>query len=251
MQWEEVETCNFCGGRNSAEYLNSETPSWYGGRPMRLVECLDCHLVFANPRPNLHELYKGYLAGSEQARKLTERKLARPGVHDVHRKLVETAAGYHKGQPERLLDMGCGAGTLIEEASKLGLESWGNDVNFYSIERLRSMGLKALHGFTHEIDLPEDYFDIVTNTDYLEHSYIPFDDLKTCYRSLRSGGVLYLKTLYLDCPNHLINDDGWKLFGAGHFHFFWPRVLFNMIKKAGFQVIDIKSGPLITFIAGK
>jgi SAM-dependent methyltransferase len=250
LTWEDVLVCNFCGGARRSPYLKSRVPHWYEGRPLRLVACRSCGLVFAAPRPVARQGHESSRNGGDGGREAYERKLLRPNVAKVHRRHVERALA-QLGRPARsLFDMGCGAGTVLHAARALGLEASGNDINHYAIERLREAGFPAVHGFTSELQLTGQY-DIVTNFDYLEHTHTPFDDLKTCFELLAPDGILYLKTLYLGSADHRRDGEGWKLFGPGHFHFFFPEVLLAMIREAGFMVEHVETPQLIFVLARK
>lgn len=247
MHWIAADKYNFCKNTASSLYLISDIPHWYAGRPMELHQCDACGLVRASPRPDPLELYRNYLNASESARIITDRKLNRPNVRLRHRAAIEEAISYADREVDSLYDMGCGAGTIMMEARDMGLVAEGNDVNKASIEMLSSLGLKAYLGFSKDVN-PGRTYDIVTNLDYLEHSYEPFDDLNTCYRILNTGGVLYLKTLYLGCPNHVRDGEGWNLFGNGHFHYFFPDTLREMVIAAGFEIAEFKLAALVTVI---
>ncbi len=249
MQWNEVAACNNCGATGSKLYLESSAPRWYEGRALRLVECTDCGLVRVSPRPDRQELYRDYLAGGPEAQDAVQRKLDRKNVHDVHRKHVDTAITALGRTPELLYDMGCGAGTVMTAAREMGLVAEGNDINKAAVDRLREDGFHALHGFTDELDLPSERYDVVINFDYLEHSYLPKEDLATCLRILRPGGIMYVKTLYLGCPAHVEKGERWQLFGIGHFHFFSSDLLCTMIRNAGFEIVDVSLGQLVFIIA--
>jgi hypothetical protein len=250
MEWNEVTACNFCGGPASALYMRSHVPNWYQGKPLELYQCEGCGLVRASPRPDPRALYRNYLAGTDKVREITMRKLERPNVLLHHRRAIEDAMGFARRAVHSLYDMGCGAGTVMMEARRLGLEAEGNDLNRASIDMLVADGFKARCGFTRELEFDRGY-DVVMNLDYLEHSYEPFDDLKTSHRILNQGGVLYLKTLYLGCPNHLLDGEHWNLFGNGHFHFFHPDTLKAMVREAGFSIVSCKTAALITIAAVK
>ena len=72
----------------------------------------------------------------------------------------------------------------------------------------------------------------------------------------RPSGVIYVKTLFLDCAAHLMNDDRWTLLGMpqpgeSHFYYYRPRVLTEMIKAAGFELCYVRIGQVIAVIARK
>lgn len=251
FRWETVETCNHCGSSERTLYMESDVPPWYEGRPLRLEQCSGCGLVYASPRPLAEDLYVGYMSANDKAEELFFRKRARAGILEGHGKIIDEAAAYLDRAPKTLFDMGCGAGTILLAARERGIEAEGNDVNRFSIDHLKGEGFNAHFGFTDQVDLPEGRFDIVTNLDYLEHTYQPMDDLHRCARMLAPGGVLYLKTLYLDCPRHKEMGPGWNLFGPGHFHFFPAETLRAMVLDAGLEIVKVKTVGLITIIARK
>ena len=254
--WQNVDECNYCQGRDFTLYLKSKAPRWYKDEPLTLLQCANCGLVFASPRPDPHQLYHDYLTGGPKSEEAVDRKYNRPNVMSIHSKAVETALEFYTaatGRPAenlRLFDMGCGAGTILEAARLKGIEAEGNEINLAAIKRLNELGFTAYHGFTHDLDLPKASYDIVINFDYVEHSYTPLEDLYTCNEILRDGGLMYLKTLYLDCPDHIIKEDAYQLFGSEHFHYFPVRTLCSMIKTAGFDIIDLKLERLV-FIAAR
>ena len=178
------------------------------------------------------------------------RKLARDRVDEHHGRAIETAQKFAERPVKSLFDMGCGAGTLMTAARNRGIESEGNDLNKASIDRLKAMGFMAYQGFTQQLSINRTY-DMVMNLDYLEHSYNPTEDLALCHRILNPGGVLYLKTLYLGCPNHVAYGAGWGLFGNGHFHYFFPETLNAMVVKSGFRVKHVETKGLILIIGVK
>ena len=243
MDWEEA-TCDFCGSGKRRIYLKSRVPGWYEGRPLRLVECRSCGLVYASPRPVWSQLYAGHLAGNEDARALYARKLARPNVRAIHRKHVEDVVQLYGRRPDSLFDMGCGAGTLMEAARDQGIEASGNDINAVSVGILRDQGFDVRLGRTREMDTGRK-FDIVVCFDYLEHTYEPLADLRVCRDILKEDGFLYLKTLFLGSKDHRRLGESWQLFGIGHFHFFPLDVLVAMVAAAGFRLEYLKTTGLV------
>lgn len=250
MRWYDVTQCEYCGDQNSSVYLRSYVPNWYEKRPLTLVECNNCRLVRASPRPDPDDLYVNYISGGGKAKEIAMRKLARDNVGKHHRRAIESAMSFARRPVESLFDIGCGAGTLMMEGRALGIEAEGNDLNKAAIDHLKELGFNAYLGFTQNIDFPRTY-DMVMNLDYLEHSYEPTADLRLNFNMLNSGGVLYLKTLYLGCPKHVANGSAWGLFGNGHFHYFFPDTLRKMVESAGFEVAHYETKGLIVIVGIK
>ena len=248
MDWETVGACNFCGHTSVRLYMKAKIANWYANRPLRLVECRACNLVYVSPRPVFP--YPGPQSDEVEGQIAFERKSARKNVAETHRRHLMNAIE-RLGTPARsLFDMGCGAGTLMTVAQEAGLEVAGNEINPYSVRKLTAEGFKIYASRNCELKVDRT-FDIVINFDCLEHSYEPFDDLQMCHKLLNDGGILHLKTLFLNSYHHREEGAGWRLFGKGHFHFFTPDVLLSMIRKAGFQIEHVETSNLIFVTARK
>lgn len=248
MEWEQV-NCEYCGSDKSTLYLESPIPNWYEGKEIRLVECDKCELIYANPRPIESDLYRRFMTDSPFAKTITERKRARKNVGEVHNHVIDEVMEYHP-TAQSLFDFGCGAGTLIEAASERGLKAGGNDLNWYSTEQLKKAGFDVRKCFNAEVDTTAKY-DVATMLDVLEHSFTPNVDLNVAYDLLSDDGLLFAKTLYIGSPRHQADGEAWPLFGQGHFHYFKPDVLRQMIESAGFEILHSREAALIRIIARK
>lgn len=238
--------CAFCGSDNIVQYMTSKVIPWYGGDEFRLVRCQDCGLVYNSPRPT--EAYAVDFV-VQQNQYMFYRKLNRTNVQDIHDRMAKEFLQKCPGA-KKAFDMAFGAGTLMHAFRKLGIEVEGNEINDFSVQKLREQGFKVFQSTTRELEIDTKY-DIVTMLDYLEHTYTPFDDLLKAHSMLKPGGMLYLKTLYLGSPPHIQKGELWQLFGIGHFYYFTPKVLLGMIRNAGFEIIDTRLDNLIHVSARK
>jgi hypothetical protein len=240
MRWETVRGCNFCGGTNARDFLKLSTSNWYDNRPLHLEECGDCRLVRASPRPERRDVYRDHIIGTAKALQPVRKRISRANVIANHRRLLESVAQFTKRPLRSIYEMGCGAGTILMAARTLGMEGEGNDVNLVAVRMLQELGFKVRHGFTNELDFRGMNFDGVVAFNYLEESYEPFDDLKRGHDLLKQGGVMYIRSLYLGCPEHRAAGEAWKVFGAGNYHYCHPETLRSMIEAAGLKILDTR-----------
>ncbi len=149
-----------------------------------------------------------------------------------------------------ILDIGCGFGYFLKLCDEEGWETYGVDISEYAIGRARSITKAKL--FVHDVEkgLPmfnEDFFDIVTMIDVLEHLYSPFKVVKEIYRILKPGGFMIITTPNLNALARFL----WKIIGKEkrwygfidktHIHLFTPLSLKHLVEKAGFRIINLKT----------
>ncbi|MFA7160267.1 MAG: hypothetical protein WC299_13285, partial [Kiritimatiellia bacterium] len=85
-------------------------------RPERIVRCLDCGLIYASPSINIGTMHAMY-AGMEDETYLSEENGRRQSARIMLNRIMRFKAG------GRLLDIGCAAGLLLDEAAKLGWQT--------------------------------------------------------------------------------------------------------------------------------
>ena len=122
---------------------------------------------------------------------------------------------YKNNEPGKMLDIGANKGFLLEQALKDG-----HDV--YGVELVRETMLPFITTypkFTNNIfferfskvsnKFSNDYFDIITATDVLEHLEDPVEDVKNIYRILKKSGIFVAQTPDVDCDNSVNQKCKW------------------------------------------
>jgi SAM-dependent methyltransferase len=142
-------------------------------------------------------LYTSHLPDAESAEDYDiyyhEENLTPPDF--MNRRLDEIIAefdGYR--QNGRFLDVGFGAGTLLEAARRAGWQAFGVEVARRAFDQVRDLGFEVFCGTLQEARYPDNYFDVVTASELLEHLSDPQEVLNEIARVLRPGGLLWLTT---------------------------------------------------------
>jgi SAM-dependent methyltransferase len=156
-----------------------------------LAECPACGFVYAKYLPPAEFLDRVYDAVIDQ-------EVAREQSESLGRMTVQ----YHVGSlvcgeledtnPDkavfRVLDFGCGYGTLVRALASTRVQAVGFETSARRIELMRSHGLRVCS--TVEELRREPLFDAITLVDVLEHVALPRDVLTLCHALLSDGGFL-------------------------------------------------------------
>src|SRR4051812_44663096 len=116
-----------------------------------LVRCRSCSTLFTARLPDVAESldYDAYYHPGN---------LEVPAF--VRGRLNELVGGFERYRSQnRWLDVGCGAGTLLEAVRERGWEAIGTEVSHGAAEAVRQRGFDVRVGELNEIDLPQQGFD--------------------------------------------------------------------------------------------
>jgi len=91
---------------------------------------------------------------------------------------------------DKILEVGCGRGFLVEEMQKITPDTSGIDINAKAIENGVTENLTAMDAT--KIDFPADYFDKIYSCHTIEHIKETKDFLKEIERILKPGGKALL-----------------------------------------------------------
>lgn len=243
----EYVNCNLCGSddtellypstlagdlsKNNAQRYRCTSRS-YGLHPP-IVRCKMCGLVYANPRreggiilDNYKRVVDDTYLEERKGRVLTFRRNLRP-----LEELVSPADG------PRLLDVGCYTGVFLGIAQGRGWEAWGVEPSRWAVREARRRGLRVAVGTLREAEFPDDFFDVVTMWDVIEHFTDPMGELREVKRILKRDGVVCIHTMNIESTFARLMGNRWPWLMEMHLYYFSPRTLAMMSERAGFQVI--------------
>lgn len=132
----------------------------------------------------------------------------------------------------RILDAGCGTGAMLEELAKKYWSCFGADVSPKSISFCKQRGIKNVRAVNFEKKLPfkNNFFNVITCLDVLEHVTNDQKLLGEFYRILTPGGRLYLTV-----PAYNFFWTYWDEI-LGHKRRYRRSDLIKRLKKTGFAV---------------
>lgn len=238
--------CNLCGSRDARlvypSTLNRATPdasdfrctsAAYGVHPP-IVRCRVCDLMYANPRWNPKLVRENYnvvedptYVEEREGRVLTFQRNLQP-FEDLIAENSET---------RRLLDVGCHIGVMVELAQERGWEAWGVEPSKWAAEQAQKRGLHVINSILAEANLQDNYFDVVTMWDVIEHLPDPAAELVNVHRVLKPGGIFAIHTIDIESLFARFMGKRWPWLMEMHLYYFSPRTLGKMLEKNGFKVV--------------
>ena len=143
----------------------------------------------------------------------------------------------------RILDIGCATGIFLSGMQRHGWDCYGVEPSEYAANYAKMrFGLKVFHGYLEDMDYPDDYFDVVTLWDVLEHIPDPGRALDIIHRVLKPDGIL-ICTL----PNATGWERAWfREYWSGwdvprHYNTFTPKTITTFLNNHHFMVKEIFS----------
>ena len=238
--------CNLCGARDATLFYPSTltnpslnaadfrcTSSVYGVHPP-IVRCNVCGLVYANPRWDSSLVSASYSVIEDPT--YVEERDGR--VLTFSRNLAPFESLVASNSPtRRLLDVGCHIGVMIELAQARGWEAWGIEPSVWAAEQARARGLHVVTGTLSDAQIPENYFDVVTMWDVIEHLTDPAAEVRNVHRVLKPGGVFAIHTIDIESFFARAMGNRWPWLMEMHLYYFSPRTLSKMLAQHGFHLI--------------
>jgi 2-polyprenyl-3-methyl-5-hydroxy-6-metoxy-1,4-benzoquinol methylase len=254
--------CNNCGSTASSlvtegvehEYKNTTSDVF------RVVKCLDCGLVYLNPRPDVSELstiypseYYAYHLAEKNVEKENTASLLYKARRHVYLSRLEKALSLctEKGNL-RVLDIGCADGRALnwyKQVRSADVETFGVDFDKNAVELAKNAGHTVYSGRFEEVELPEQFFDLVVATHVIEHVSDPKAFAKRAFEVLKPGGIFLIET-----PNIDAADARWfknRHWGGYHFPRHWifysPTTLKRLVEECGFTIVETQYHPAPAF----
>lgn len=240
----EAVACYQCGSENSMPLVIAEED--LTGKPGRFlfVTCQQCGLAYQNPRLKLEHIAGYYDDEYIAHRKKTDWGPLKPlyewamGKHDRDKlALVNRFVSLDAGS--RVLDVGCGAGTFLDEVRKQH-GAIVSGVDFKDLTHLPSFASIDFHlGLFYEQSFPDRRFDLITMWHFLEHDYDPVRTLAHARSLLAENGRVVIEVPRLDSATYRMFKERWPgLQAPQHTALYSRKSLLDMIATSGLEVVE-------------
>jgi SAM-dependent methyltransferase len=144
------------------------------------------------------------------------------------------------GGPGRLLDVGCGAGALLNVARDLGWNCEGQEISPIGAAEAISRGHRIQVGELIDCKYPANSFDVVTMIEVVEHIRDPRPTTEAALTLLRPGGWLFITTGDIGSVGARMQGCRWNYIRPpGHVSYFGRRSLSLALAASGFDEITM------------
>ena len=145
----------------------------------------------------------------------------------------------------RVLDIGCAFGYFLKCCDDYMLETYGVDISDYAIQQAREITKAKL--LTHDINgglamFVDNFFDLITIFDTIEHLASPYNLLKGVHRVLRPEGKVIITVDNLHAIARIWKRGKWQGFAEEtHLYLFTPSSLKFLLERSGFEITRLET----------
>lgn len=237
--------CNLCGEddyRVRIRPMNSQFDlqtvfSASGGirGTQQIVKCRHCGLMYVNPRVKTDCVLGAYSNAVDELYVSQEK-----GRKQTFSRVFRLIEHYMQG-PGKILDVGAASGFFLQVAKEKGWKPYGVEPSCWMAEwGNRRFKVNIKPGVLRAAAFPDNFFDVVTMWDVLEHTPDPLAELKESHRILKDGGIIIINYPDVGSWPARISGSRWWFFLSVHLYYFSPDTIESMLIKAGFSPLSFR-----------
>ena len=141
----------------------------------------------------------------------------------------------------KILDVGCATGFFLEKAKSKGFEPYGLELSEFSFKKAQNkFGDHIFWGTIEEIPFENNFFDVITMFDLLEHVKNPVTTLRCCKKILKPKGIIAAVLPDTSSISAKLMGKNWTHYKKEHLFYFSKQTISYLIKQESFEVIKNK-----------
>lgn len=246
VEIEDLADCEVCGSPFHSElYLSTASThesekfncsSEHHGSHGRIVKCLQCGIVYTNPRLPEDKMLALYADVDDDI--YLENIDAREVTFSYNlKKILPFVSSRGK-----LLEVGSYYGVALSVAKEYGYDVYGVEPSSKARQMAKEkFGVNTLAPTLAELEGYESEFDIVTSWDVLEHMVHPMKELALVSDKLQEGGVFAFSTLDFGNWYPKLLGEKWPWMMDMHIYYFDQKDIKYMLQKSGMELVHTES----------
>ncbi|PLY08704.1 MAG: hypothetical protein C0626_12715 [Arcobacter sp.] len=206
-------------------------------------KCPQCNTLFVNPRPDESQL-KWWYSNSKHAQHSNEilqnTESKRIELYETRIKNFLNRVPTHIN---KILEFGCGNGISLQLLKKINpkLNLLGIDLTPASVESCKEKGIPCKLADINDFALDNNLsYDAVVSFEVIEHLVNPEFVLNSINTILKKDGFVYMSMPNYHSYDFLEIGEGYRnLFAPGHLNYFNPDSIKLLLKRCGFEDIQV------------
>ena len=205
----------------------------------RIVRCNTCNVQLRVPQPSheeLRKIYANYYHPWKVENDVAE-IIQLSKTKTFERRLHEIQNYVRRG---KILDVGCAAGYFLESAKNEGFEPYGVELSesFFK-ETHHKLGDSIYRGTIEDIPCENNFFDVITMFDLLEHVKDPISTLRRCRKILMPNGIIAAVLPNTSSLTAKLMRKNWMHYKKEHLFYFSKKTISALLKQESFDVIKV------------
>jgi len=226
--------CRLCSSKNTRFLFSKQTFLNYDDKMWDIYECFDCGLKFI-----LNDQYPSFDYEKFYNFRYKDRILDDNYIHQGGKYWKREAKILSRLLPKeniRILDIGCNAGNFLYHAPKSWVK-YGVELSALAIIG-KKHGLNILQQNVEDIEIDDNFFDIVTMYALIEHLINIDKVFDKIYSVLKPNGILAVMTADSDSFKARLKGQNWHMYSPPeHQFFFTANSLDKFLVKYNFRLI--------------
>jgi len=240
-----LDSCPICLTTSFSHFMTTKTMMHDATQKQdfSFVECDECSVVFLNPRvegdllgPYYRSFYLPYRGGEAWGK---YGKIVDKDEVLLDKKRVNICLKLGVNEETKILDIGCGKPSFLKKlVDKTNCKAWGSDFSIEGWKKNPYRGVELLEGDVHDLDLPQEHYDLITMWHYLEHDYHPTKTIQLAYKLLKPGGKIIIEVPNVDSYTRKWQREYWQGWHTPrHTVLYSPKTLGRLLTDQDFELV--------------
>lgn len=232
MKNAKIVKCRLCGSKNTRLLFSKQTFLEYDNKVWSIYECCDCSLKFIkNDQPFDYEKFYDF---RYKDRVIDDNYIYQNSKYWKHEAKILSRVLPQKNI--RIMDIGCNAGNFLYHSPKTWIK-FGVELSDLAIIG-RKHGLTILQQNIEDIEINNNFFDIITMYALMEHLVNIEKVFDKIHSILKPNGILAVMTADSNSLKAKLKGQNWHMYSPPeHQFFFTAKSLDIFLAKYDFQLI--------------